>query len=76
LCQILDLVTDAAHHFVHTYFRATIRRVLALTAIRRVLALMASRHSLDSNKVGAFIFSTVAYSEHLYMDAPAGYDND
>jgi len=56
---------DSFERFVQT----TIRRVSALTAI-------SSWHSLDYNTVGAFISSAVAYSEHLYMKAPAGYDND
>ena len=50
-------------------FRTTIHRGLALTAI-------SSWHSLDYNTVGAFISSTLAYSEHLYMKVPAGYHND
>jgi len=31
---------------------------------------------LDYNTVDSFISSTLAYSEHLYMKVPAGYDND
>jgi len=54
---------------VHTCFRTTICCVLALAAI-------SSWHSLDSNKVGAFIFSTLAYSEHLYKKVSTGHDND
>ena len=53
----------------HIVFRTTIRRVLALTTI-------SGWHSLDYNAVGGFISNTLAYSEHLYMKVPAGYDND
>jgi len=56
---------DFFERFVHTCFQTIIRRVSALTAI-----------SLDYNTLGAFISSTLAYNEHLYMKAPAGYDND
>jgi len=48
-------------------FRTTIRGGSALTAISRW-------HSLDYNTVDSFISSTLAYSEHLYMKVPAGYD--
>ena len=60
---------DFMEHFVHTCFQTTTRRVLALPAIW-------IWHSLDSNAVGAFISNTPAYSEHLCMKAPAGYDNE
>jgi len=60
---------DFFERFVHTCFRTTIRRGSALTAI-------SSWHFLDYNTVGAFISSTLAYNEHLYMKVPAGYDND
>jgi len=46
-------------------------RGLALTA-----ASISSWLSLDYDTVGAFISSTLAYSEHLHMKVPAGYDND
>ena len=52
-----------------TCFPTTIRRGSALTTI-------SSWHSWDYNTVGAFISSTLAYSQHLYMKVPAGYDND
>jgi len=54
---------------VHTCFRTTIRRGSALTALL-------GWHSLDYNTVDAFISSTLACSEHLYMKVRAGYDND
>ena len=54
---------------MHTCFRTTICRVLALTTI-------SSWHSMDPNTVGAFISSTLTYSKHLYMKAPACYNND
>ena len=60
---------DFFDRFVNSCFRTTIRRGLALMAI-------SSYHSLDYNTVGAFISSTLAYSEHSYMKVPAGYDDD
>ena len=50
-------------------FWMTIRRVWALTAI-------SCWHSLHYNTVCAIISNTLAYSEHLYMKAPAGCDNN
>jgi len=40
------------------------------------LAAIGSWHSLDCNAVGAFISSTLAYNEHLYMKVPAGYESN
>jgi len=60
---------DFFEHFVHTCFWTTICRGSALTAI-------SSWHSLHYNTVSAFISSTLAYSDHLYIKVPAGYDNE
>jgi len=67
--QSIGARLNFSERFVHSWFRTTIRGVLALTAI-------SSCHSLDYITVGAFISSILAYSEHLYKKASAGYDHD
>jgi len=73
-----------------TSLNSTINRTQAVTSsnalctlvferwfvVVRLLRLFQSWHSLDYNTIGAFISSTLAYSEHLYLKVPAGYDND
>ena len=72
-----------------TSLKSTIKRTQAVISLNALCTLVFERqcrgsaltaisswHSLDYNTVGAFIPSTLAYSEHLYTKVPAGYDND